>query len=201
MGVIAGIRSALQAGRAKIISWINFRPASDRTITIYEPYTHTGNVLKNRLWYRGDPSELNQFYKSVGGQNDPVNASRFWAAVPSDGLQIRKIHTGLPSMCVDKIADIVTSDMEEITFADNNAPAAARWSDIQEDNDFKQLVNDAIINTDVDGDGAFRVKIDPAFGYPILDFSSGAEVDYTRKGKKTTEVLFYSDRQDDNGVP
>lgn len=201
MGIIAGIRSALQAGGAKIINWINIRHASDRTITIYEPYTHTGNVLKNRLWYRGDPAELDQYYKAAGGNNDPTNAARFWAAVPSDGLQIRKIHTGIPSMCVDKIADIVTSDMEAITFSAPNDPAAARWLTIQEGNDFTQLVNDAIVNTDVDGDGAFRVKIDPAVDYPVLDFSSGAEVDYTRQGKQITEVLFYSDWQNAGGVP
>lgn len=195
--------------KTAIVNWLRIQPATDRTITIYEPYTHAGNVMKNRIWYRGEPSELSQFYKSVAeGSRDSVNAARFWAAVPSEGLQIRKIHTGLPQMCVDKIAAIVTDDMEPVQFGPEGQDpeqtdgaavqddTADRWETISEENDWKKLVRKAVAETDVAGDGAFKISLDPdVSGLPIIEFYSGERVGYTRKRGRITEVLFYSDKE------
>ena len=202
MNVISGIRNALAAGRDKIINWLNLRPANDHTITIYEPYTQAGNVLKNRLWYRGEPSELSQFYKSQAGtQRDNVNAARFWVAVPSEGLQIRKIHSGLPAMCVDKIADIVVTDMEPVKFENDvngtgeDKANQERWKAVAKENGWEKLIRKAVAETDVAGDGTFKISLDPAVSeLPILEFYSGERVDYTRKRGRITEVLFYTDK-------
>jgi len=191
--------------KTTIVNWLRIQPATDHTITIYAPYTFTGNVMKNRIWYRGEPSELSQFYKSSSaGSRDTVNAARFWAAVPSDGLQIRKIHTGLPQMCVDKISGIVADDMEPVQFGqeDEKTDGAAvqddtgdRWKTITEENDWKKLVQKACTETDVTGDGAFKVSLDPdVSGLPIIEFYSGERVDYTRKRGRITEIKFYSDQ-------
>jgi len=192
--------------KTAIVNWLRIQPATDRTIIIYEPYTYAGNVMKNRIWYRGEPSELSQFYKSAAeGSRDSVNAARFWAAVPSEGLQIRKIHTGLPQMCVDKIAGIVSDDMEPVQFGAADQPTdgaavqddtADRWKEIEEENDWKKLVRKACTETDVAGDGAFKISLDPdVSGLPIIEFYSGERVDYTRKRGRITEIMFYSDQQ------
>jgi hypothetical protein len=187
--------------KSAIVNWLRIQPATDRTITIYEPYTFAGNVMKNRIWYRGEPSEISQFYKSVAeGSRDTVNAARFWAAVPSQGLQIRKIHTGLPQMCVDKIADIVVTDMDPIEFekpADSlDSSASDRWEKIARENNWEKLIRKACAETDVAGDGAFKISLDPdVSGLPILEYYSGERVDYTRQRGRITEILFYSDQQ------
>ncbi len=180
--------------KSMIMNWLNVQPAPNITVTIVEPYSFEGNVLKNRIWYRGDPSELSQFYKQTKVGPDDVADGRFWAAVPSFGLQIRKIHSGLPGMIVDKIADIVSSDMQQIEFDETDTlDSKERWEDIALENEFEQLVRDAIAQTDITGDGAFKISFDPAISsLPILEFYSGERVDYTQKRGRTTEILFYT---------
>ena len=53
------------------------------------------NVLRNRIWYRGDACELDQLFKLLG--DDEVSRARFWAAAPEDE-SIRKAHSGLPGI-------------------------------------------------------------------------------------------------------
>ena len=62
-----------------IMKMLRIQPAiNDRIITIREPFSYEANVLKNRIWYRGDPCELDQFFKqsaSGSGEQFPVLGS------------------------------------------------------------------------------------------------------------------------------
>lgn len=168
---------------------INPAPES-QIITITEPFSYRTNVLRNRLWYRGDPSELDQFYKQ--SMTDSVGKSRFWAAVPSNGLGIRKIHSGLPAMVADRLSDIVVADMDAITF--KAEAETATWDEISKDNEFPELLAGAITETLTAGDGAFKVTLDPAVSkYPLIEFYSGDQVEYKRTRGRLQEVLFYTD--------
>ena len=51
--------------RNKLQDFLNIQPATRQSINIIEPYTFETNCLKNLLWYRGDSSELEQFYKQI----------------------------------------------------------------------------------------------------------------------------------------
>ncbi|HLS53841.1 MAG TPA: hypothetical protein VK031_07695, partial [Tissierellaceae bacterium] len=95
-----------------VMKMLNIVPATDNQISIKEPLSYTGTVLRNRIWYRGDPSEIDQFFKQAA--IDDVGRSRFWAAVPSADSSIRKFHSGLPGEIVDKLADIVIADLDSI---------------------------------------------------------------------------------------
>ncbi|OSA92568.1 UNVERIFIED_ORG: capsid protein [Clostridium botulinum] len=177
------------------IKMLNIQPAIDRTITIKEPLTYSGNVLKNRIWYRGDPSELDQFFKQSAF--DVVSKSRFWASVPSEDLSIRKIHSGLPSMIVDKLSDIVIADLDSIDLG--NDELNNLWNEIAKDNNFNELLGDSITETLAAGDGAFKVTLDTdVTNYPIIEFFSGERVDYNLKRGRLQEVLFYTEYQVNN---
>mgnify|MGYP007044245896 CR=1 FL=1 len=63
-----------------IAKMLKIQPARDRQIVIKEPLSYNGNVMKNRIWYRGDPSELDQFFKASAV--DDVSRSRFWLRSP-----------------------------------------------------------------------------------------------------------------------
>lgn len=196
MSLLSGFFGAVASIRQRLMSLLTFQPANEFSISIYEPYSFTGNVAKNRIWYRGEPSELFQFYKNSGAGNlgDGVNRSRFWAAVPSRGMQIRKIHSGLPAMVVDKIADIVVTDMQPVEFdGDNAEDAQTRWEAIASENRWVELVRHACVETDVAGDGAFKISFDPAISpLPVVEFYSGEQVDYTVERGRVTEVVFYT---------
>ena len=104
-------------------SWLEIEPAQGRGLTVREPLDHAANVLRNRVWYRGDACELDQLFKQLA--DDPVSRARFWAAAP-ENEQIRKAHSGLPAVMVDTLAGIVRGDMEALRFDDPPPPGGGR---------------------------------------------------------------------------
>lgn len=174
-----------------VMKMLRINPAPEsQIITITEPFSYRGNVLRNRLWYRGDPSELDQFYKQ--SITDSVGRSRFWAAVPSYGLGIRKIHSGLPAMVADRLSDIVIADMDTITL--KAEAETGTWEAISLDNDFPELLGGAVTEALTAGDGAFKITVDEAVSkYPLIEFYSGDQVEYKRTRGRLQEVIFNSD--------
>ncbi|MEK4513666.1 capsid protein, partial [Paenibacillus sp. FSL K6-2524] len=170
---------------------LRIQPAPEnKTFIIREPFSYRTNVLRNRLWYRGDPSELEQFYKQSAMDN--VSSSRFWAAVPSENRQIRKIHSGLPAMIVERLADIVVSDMDKIELA--NKALTELWKEIGEDNSFDELLGSSLIEALVEGDGAFKVTVDTEISdYPIIEFYAGDKVKYKRERGRLQQIIYYTD--------
>ena len=109
--------------KSMIRSWLEIQPAPGRGLTIREPVNHETNVLRNKIWYRGDASELDQLFKLLG--DDPVTRARFWAAAP-DKETIRKAHSGLPGIMVDTLAGVVKADLADLDFG-GNRDVAAPW--------------------------------------------------------------------------
>lgn len=179
-----GLKEVIQGMVAKLL---NIVPATDNQISIKEPLSHAGTVLRNRIWYRGDPSELDQFFKQTA--TDDVGKSRFWAAVPSADSSIRKFHSGLPGEIVDKLADIVISDLDSIELSEQDL-----WDDIALDNKLNdEVLGGAIKDTLICGDGAFKLSVDEeTTEYPIIEFFSGSDVDYKYKRGRLQEIVFYA---------
>lgn len=194
MSVWGAVKNAVRNFAMRLL---RIQPASDnRIIIIKEPLSYETNVLKNRIWYRGDPSELDQFFKQTAV--DPVSHSRFWAAVPSENLNIRKIHSGLPAMMVERLADIVTADLTGIEL--ETEQLVDLWDEISEDNKFSKLAGEAITEALVAGDGAFKITIDTDITeHPIIEFFGGERVEYERSRGRLQKVLFYTEYAVKNG--
>lgn len=173
-----------------IIKLLKITPATDRKITITEPLSFQGNVLKNQLWYRGDPSELEQFFKQAA--LDDVSKSRFWASVPD--TRVRKIHSGIVQVVIDRLKDIVVSDLDSIDFGEETEkkPIKELWEEIEKDNVFEEVLGQAIQGTLSSGDGAFKISVDEVSQYPIVEFYEADSVDYVTKRGRIQEVLFYT---------
>lgn len=184
MGLIGGFKSMLTKAAIK---YLNVQPASQSSINIQEAYTYETNLIRNKLWYRGEAYELEQFFKNIS--SDPVNKARFWSAVPSENLSIRKIHSGLPSMIVDRLSDIIVADIDSIELEkeeDNNL-----WEEIRKDNKFDEMIGDVISKVLVSGDGAFKISIDNEVSkYPILEFFDGSMVEYETNRGRLKEIKF-----------
>lgn len=168
-------------------NWLNIVPAPGDSITIQETNTFEGNCFRNLLWYRGDASELHQYYTQT---DDMMGNAKFWASDTTNNLKMRKIHTGLPAMIVDMLADIIVDSFNKITVESNNN-AQKNWEDIAEDNDFKETVKQAIIDVFVECDGAFKISYDTNISkYPIIEFYAGTKVEYERTRGRITTVIF-----------
>lgn len=175
---------------------LKIQPAQNKTVTITEPLTYEGNVLRNRIWYRGDPSELEQFFKKTA--DDTVAAARFWASVPTEGNTVRKFHSGLPSLIADRLSDIVMADLEKIEVGGDGKDQGL-WDKMAEDNHFDDVLSQAIAETLVCGDGAFKITFDTDISkYPILEFYAGEKVEYTVKRGRIQEVKFKTDYTQEN---
>lgn len=176
-----------------ILNWLGIEPAShDTKILVHEAITHSANVLKNQLWYRGDPMELEQFYKQLAETDVNVYSttikSKFWASVPNGDVRIRKIHSGLPAMMVDILSDIVVNDLLE---PEMDSGLQDRWEDFCKENEFSDILVEALQKALVTGDGAFKLNIDTDLSeQPLLEFYGADQVDYEYKRGKLQAVIF-----------
>lgn len=173
-----------------VIKLLKITPAKDHKITITEPLSFQGNVLKNQLWYRGDPSELEQFFKQAA--HDDVAKARFWASVPY--TRVRKIHSGVVQIVIDRLKDIVVADLDSIDFNEEGEkkPITELWEDIAKDNDFEELLGRAIQGALSSSDGAFKISVDEVSEYPIIEFFEADAVDFVTKRGRIQEILFYT---------
>ena len=115
--------------------FLRIEPAKETGITILESLTFESNAAKNRIWYRGNASELAQLYKQMDGVQDS-----FWAAVPTRGMEIRKIHVGIPALTVDVLASVVIADMYDVKVPE---PLTNQWEQILTQNRLKELCQKA----------------------------------------------------------
>lgn len=168
--------------RNGIRSFLKIEPAQQNGIFIQETYDFETNAAKNRIWYRGDTSELSQFYKSTS-----CDKTLFWAAVPTPQIAILKRHTGLPGIIIDTLTSIVISDMNKIEVQTRMAD----WEQIANDNNFMELVEEAVTETLCVGDGAFKITIDTDISqYPLIEFVPGDNIDIVYRRGRVAEVVF-----------
>lgn len=179
-----------------VFKLLKIQPAVEKRITIKEPLSFRANVLKNQIWYRGDPEELSQYFKQA--QVNDTATNRFWAAVPHG--KVRKIHSGIVSIVIDRYKDIITADLDGVDFGESEDvhPIADAWEDIAKDCDFTGLLGDAISGALASSDGAFKISIDPNNPYPVVAFYEADSVEFVTKGRKVTAVKFYTPFQKEN---
>lgn len=166
-----------------IKSWLRIEPAQRNVFQITETLDYESNAIKNRIWYRGDSEELSQLYSQM-----PGDRTRFWAATSTPGMEIRKIHTGLPGMIVDVLSSLVVADMNDIEITDSRQK---EWEEIAEDNSFNELVSDALAEALYVGDGAFKISFDTILSkYPIIEFYPGDKIDINYDRGRIKEIVF-----------
>lgn len=173
-----------------VIRLLKIKPAANRRITIKEPLTFHENVLKNKIWYRGEPAELEQFFKQTAVYD--TDKSRFWASVPSG--RVRKIHSGIAGIVIDRYRDIIIADMDGIKLGrgNENHPIQDTWDKIAEKSNLNELVGEGITGALASGDGAFKVSLDGVSQYPIIEFYEADRVCFVREGRTLKEIKFYT---------
>ena len=174
-------------------NWLNLKSANGLSVDIEELFDFDGNAFVNQIWYRGDGYELEQLYQSV-----PDYKYSFWGATMTKGLEIRKIHTGLPKIIVNTLTNICVDDMQDVKIT--HIGKENMWGDIERENDFKNLVKRAVKKALVTGDGAFKLSIDTDISqYPIIEFYEADRIEVKRERGRIKEIRFKK-RFDKQGV-
>lgn len=167
-------------------SWLQIQPANPYSIQISEVMDFELSAIRNRIWYRGDGNELEQMYR----QNpEYADKTKFWASKCSPGMEMRKIHTGLPALIVRVLNSIIISDMNDFEF--KNSAQEAVWKEIEKDNKFKKKFEKALKEVLFIGDGAFKVTIDTDVSQcPILEWYPGEKIEIVYKRDRVHEIVF-----------
>lgn len=167
-------------------SWLQIQPANPYSIQINEVMDFELSAIRNRIWYRGDGNELEQMYR----QNpEYADKTKFWASKCSPGMEMRKIHTGLPALIVRTLNSIIVSDMNDFKFGSSTQETV--WKDIEKDNKFRKKFEKALKEVLFIGDGAFKVTIDTDVSqYPILEWYPGEKIEIVYKRDRVHEVVF-----------
>ena len=168
-------------------NFLKIDEAQNSTIYIQESITQEINIAKNRIWYRGDSYELDQLYKQINNNNHS-----FWGTVPTVGMEIRKIHTGLPKLIVNTLVNIVHNDLNSIDF--DNEEVEEIWKEIEKENKFKKLLKKATKDVLIEGDGAFKISFDESTSnLPIVEFYTADKIDIVRNRGRVKEIVFYTE--------
>nr|DAN13599.1 MAG TPA: portal protein [Caudoviricetes sp.] len=167
-------------------SWLNVVPASGNGIQINEVLDFEANAIRNRIWYRGDSNELEQMYQQLAEYADKY---KFWASKCTPGMEMRKIHTGLPGLIVRILSAIVLADMNDFDF---DSPAQEQlWKEIEKENKFRKALEKSLKEVLYIGDGAYKVTIDTALSqYPILEWYPGERIEIIKERGRLKEVVF-----------
>lgn len=201
--------SANEKIRNMVRAWLRLEPYSRQSqITIKEFNTHETNMIRNALWYRGDPTELHQFYNKI---DDGMGNSSFWRATSSTGVEFRKIHTGLPALIIDKLVDIVVNDMNDIEFLTNETDqktgkykediaSKQRWEVIEAEHDFKdKTLKRAVKDMLIYGDSAVKGSYDKTVSdFPLIEVVPGVDIDFEYVRGRCIAVNFYFKKFIDN---
>lgn len=173
----------------KMRNFLEIKEPNGISINIEQLLDFEGETFKNKIWYRGEPNELHRFYTSL---NDRISNKHFWGSAPSKGMNIRKIHTGLPSLIVDVLTDVCTDDYLGVKLDIRQE----EWDEIAEENNFRQLIKDCVTEPLVKGDGAFKLSYDETVSnLPIIEFFPAERVDYEYNRGRLTAFVFKTEKQ------
>ena len=168
----------------KIKNVFNIKPPQSMQIDIEQLTNFEGHTFINGIWYRGEASELHQLYKQINENIE--NNDNFWGSTPSKHSTIRKIHTGLPGMIVDTLANISTDDLDKI-----ETDRQEEWDNIDKENNIKELSREAVTKALWGGDGAFKWSVDTDISkYPIIEFYGADRVDFEYERGRLIAIIF-----------
>lgn len=183
MGILSKMNEGIKRG---IRSWLNITPSAPYNIQINEVMDFELNAIRNRIWYRGDGNEIEQLYQSM---TEYVDKYKFWASRCTPGMEMRKIHTGLPSLIVKTLTSVVLTDMNDFEF--ENTKYENIWKEIERQNKFKNKMNRVIRETLYIGDGAWKITIDTKRSqYPFVSWYAGDRVEMVYDGDMLKEIIF-----------
>ena len=188
MGLINKMKDNIRRGFRR---FLRITPSPNNIITIGEGEDFLTACAKCRIWYGGRASQLSELYKQLENIPDTM----FWKAPMTRGLEIRKIHTGLPALIVDTFVHIVMSDFNGIEInSEFDGTLAQRWEKITAENNLDEVFEKLLCDVGITGDGALKISFDRDISdQPIIEWFPSERVRFTYKRSRIREIVFYTD--------
>ena len=150
--------------------------------SLYDDNKFTKQLSECYVWFQGQESALNDFYKGrTGVTENSQEASYFWYASPEDG-SIRRVHSGLPKLISDTMptvlfgngykvnATVYQEDGESVDeLATKEIQEVIDLLSIQQGINIKTMLEQSAATESWAGDVAWKIAIDTSLSpYPIL---------------------------------
>lgn len=166
----------------KIRTWLEIKEdTSPKAFVIHQNEDFETSCIINKIWYRGDGSELSELHKQLQNRQHS-----FWGSVPTAGMEIKKSHSGLPKLIIKSLTDIVIDNYNGVEM-----PNELEWQEIADDNKFDEMLKGAISDCLAICDGAIRVSFDANISeMPILEWFAGDKVDFNYERGRLREIVF-----------
>lgn len=169
-----------------IRSWLNVIPASPYAIQINETMDFEMAAIRNKIWYSADANKIEQMCQQMPEYADKY---KFWSSRSTPGMEMRKIHTGLPALIVRTLNSIIVSGMEDFEFP--NTKQEQLWKEVEKDNKFRKKFEKSLKETLAVGDGAYKISVDTELSqYPILEWYSGERIEIILNRGRLKEIVF-----------
>lgn len=183
MGWISKMNDNIRKG---IRNWLQIQPSGSYSIQIQELADFELNAIKNRIWYRADSNEIEQMYMQAAEFADKY---KFWASKCTPGMEMRKIHTGLPALIVKVLSSLVLADMNDFEFEEEDQKNV--WSEIEKNNKFRKRLEKILREVLYIGDGAWKITLNTQkSNYPILQWYPGDRIEILYDGDMVYEIIF-----------
>ncbi len=176
----------LEKVKKKLRNWLEIEQDNPRGLKIKQALSFYSNAYLNLIWYRGDSSEIAEIYQDI-----EAPSQMFWKAISTKGSEIRKIHTGVPRLIVKIMTNILLYDYNGVDVEE--IPLAEIWKKIENENKFyDKVLKAALKNTQIVGDGAFKISFDRSISedYPIVEYISGSDIEFEIERGRIREVVF-----------
>ena len=162
-------------------------------LTIYDEY-----ALYD-AWAISDSKILEATYKKL-----PESfKNSFWKAVPEDINPLPKKTTGIASIILSSIINIISENYEGITFNEREDKLDQIWTKMEIDNNFYKVIIKAVRDVLVYGEGAFKLFYLPEISeLPIITFvgAKKCKIEYAYNRVKYVEFydnIYHDDRGDE----
>lgn len=172
--------------------------APDRLEALRDRFTRS--LLVNSVWYGGNDLELKQLYekdiKSFKQGNNTTEALNYFWAQPTDGTNVRKVHTGIPQLISEKMVDLILANGYEYTvytdaeMDDRDDENQTRLDDILYDNGFSLQIQEAIETESWAGGMAFKLSTSRQFKHPIIEVIQPEEYEPVIKAGRIVGDIF-----------
>ena len=154
-------------------------------------------LMENSVLFRGNPPELENFYKNIYQTFTSASASPyapqetktlFWRTVSGD---VPRIASGLPKLASTSLVNLLIGNGYEININDNTAELE-RLQEILDENEFDELLQEAIITESWAGFVYFKISHDLEISdKPIIEVVSPFDAKCVTKRGRVKEIIFF----------
>ena len=154
---------------------------------IWTNFDELTTIKKNKIWYRNNPYELQDFWHKV-----TCNSNWFWHKVPYDNDLLQNADDLKVNM-VNMPANILTKMLNEIEVKEG------LWEEISKNIDFKKIVNEGTKKSLITKKCAFKIVADASFSkYPLVECVDAEFFIEKKKYGKTMEYIFFTKFNDND---